>query len=195
MPDPHGAVEITPGPVTAPAVVTRSVAHPNEADQASPEQVSGVPRRPEPTPAPVAPQAAPVPVPPELPPPDAYQIAPENQGLSESYQAIQRRNAKVMDELAAMGAQVSATDILDLRMKVLLDTLWPMEDSRNQRRRILFERSFAEALNEKIEPLVSEARQFLLGQGANLSPDQLQEMAQEHGIQAPAARRTRPQGG
>lgn len=177
----------TPGPVRAPARRVR-LDPPTETEQATPEQVAGVPAPAAPLPA--SPGPAGVPQPPQGLTP-RVPLAPVNFPLNERLAARTERNARVFAELASFGAAIQPGEIQELRIGMLLDVLWPMEDARNQRRRLEYELAVADRLGELVEPLVAQVRQLRLAEGATLSPEALQEMAGQVGIQVPGARRTR----
>jgi hypothetical protein len=125
-------------------------------------------------------------------PPTRAEILPGNEAASERLRQVRERTAALMAELYQAGGSMDSLSILNARIGMLMDAMWPPSTRQGQLRQILLETKFEEALAEQVQPMLSKVRQLSLAAGT-MSAEQLMKLADEMGmdIAPPAAEQLR----
>lgn len=125
--------------------------------------------------------------------PPRVPVFPENAAAWATMTEAEKRAEVITTDLMKVGAGLAPVNVLEMRMQMLMDALWPRTTQRGQLRQILFETDFNTRYADMLEPMVAQARQMRLAAGT-LSPDVMDQLAREYGMGVPDAERARREG-
>jgi hypothetical protein len=101
----------------------------------------------------------------------------------------------ITQRMARFDAVIPAISILNLRLYVLVKTLFPYDTERGQKLWLDYEMKVQQTLLDTLEQTEDTIRQQHLAAGGVLPPDALEQMADRMGAFRPAAERRRKGGG
>jgi hypothetical protein len=172
---PEPAPFIRTEPTILPGSLPSKLRHAGPTEPLRPRQEAAVPEQP---------------AEPEVPPPGAIRmLTPEAEKLNGQLRSTRGKNQKFLAMMESMGVAVSGADLINLRINTLLGILWPMDTRRGQLQRLDFENEYEQQLAAMLEPMMSQLRQAILGQGGNLPPEMIAQLAAQSGMAVPEALR------
>lgn len=122
-------------------------------------------------------------------------LTPELKAQADRLNALRRQVRERSARLASMGGGdgggLSYTNLLDLRLRLLLDILWPPDTRRGQRARLDFEEAYELKVMAGLDQLEVAICERQLAAGAELAPGAAEWLAQKAGIAVPAAEQAR----
>jgi hypothetical protein len=122
-------------------------------------------------------------------------LTPELQQQASELAALRQHVRQRAERLAGLGGGVggglSYPAMLDLRLRLLLDTLWPPDTRRGQRARLDFETRFENTVADALDRMEVVIRQQQLAANVELDPEVVEWLASKLGVGAPAAEQAR----
>jgi hypothetical protein len=111
--------------------------------------------------------------------------------LSALRRQVRERSERLANIGGGAGGGLSYAALLDLRLRVLLDTLFPRDTQRGQRARLDFETTYEQKVMAGLDQLEVAIYENQIASGMELSPETAEFLAQRAGIAVPAAEQAR----
>lgn len=116
-------------------------------------------------------------------------IFPEAENIFIALAQKRMANGELLKQIQMHGVGLDPASLIQTRLSALIDTLFDGTTVEGQIGMLTVEHNFETAMADVLKEAAANVVKAVLSQGANVSPDEMQRMAQAAGIGVPAALR------